>query len=75
MILSSSEKKSQMQFDCIHHGKARDTRKIDHHDSDTPTVIYSQVLRYLDLNSSGIEIWKLTISNKVHLAPNPLDYI
>ena len=43
MILSGSEKKGRMRFDCIHHGKARDTRKIDHHDSDTPTGIYSQV--------------------------------
>ena len=43
VILSGSEKKGRMRFDCIHHGKARDTRKIEDHDSDTPTGIYSQV--------------------------------
>lgn len=34
VILSGSQNKGRMRFGCVHHGKARDTRKID--DSDTP---------------------------------------
>ena len=41
VILSGSEKKGRMRFSCVHHGKARDTRKIDDHDSDTPIGMYS----------------------------------
>ena len=33
VILSGSQKKGRMRFGCIHHGKPRDTRKIDNTDT------------------------------------------
>ncbi|KAF8442789.1 hypothetical protein BDZ91DRAFT_787249 [Kalaharituber pfeilii] len=87
VTLSGSQKKGRMRFGCIHHGKPRDTRKLDIDDSKVlrkrrtntnaqqcPWAVTIVLRANVD---SGTDIWTLRISNKGHnhpLAPNPLIY-
>ena len=38
VILSGSQQKGRMRFGCVHHGKPRDTRKIDASDLGDPDI-------------------------------------
>lgn len=87
VTLSGSQNKGRMRFGCVHHGKPRDTRKIDNSDTSLKRKRQTTTLAkdcnwavncILKEDESGVGQWILSVSERLHshpLAPNPLVYI